>query len=341
MGGAKIELIFADHQSKPELGMALAEKFINDDKVVAMMGTFNSAVANTVSPICERRKVPMTAASTATSLTQRGFKYFFRVTANAEQSIEPMLEFIDWYYKKHNLKMKGIGNFIEDGAAGVDNAKMFSKLGKKKGWKTIFNVSYNVRTIDLTSEVQKAKAADPDVLFQVPLTSDGILQIKTMKKFNWLPKIMLYAGGGNDDQKFQEALGSDADYITERIVWTLDSTERKPVIGKVNAAFKKFSGQDMDPNNARYITQLQVIADALNRAKSTDSEILRESLEKTNIAEEDLIMMHGVKFDPKTHDNVLAICLTGQRKDGRTHVVWPKKFATMEYIYPMVPWSQR
>jgi branched-chain amino acid transport system substrate-binding protein len=341
LGGAKLEIIFADHQGKPEVGMAEAERMINEHKVVAMLGAYMSGVMNTISPVCERRRVPHLTESTATSLSQRGFKYFFRITANAAQGIDPLMDFIEEYYKNNNLKMKGVGLMMEDTASGVDNGKMYVKIAENKGWKVISNVPYSHATMDLTSEVQKVIAADPDVLFQMPYPSDGILQMKTLKKFGWLPKIMLYGGGANDDAKFQEALGKDTDFISERVVWSLDIGKRKPVIAELNEAFKKFSGINMDPNSVRYIAQIQVLADALNRAKSTDPEKLREALEATNISEEDLVIMHGVKFDPKTHDNPIAICLVGQRKDGHTHIVWPDKFATMKFVYPMQSWSKR
>lgn len=341
LGGAKIELIFADDQGKPEVGMAEAERLIHQHKVVAVLGAYASGVTNTISPVCERNKIPILTISTATSLSQRGFKYFFRVTANAEQGIVPLLDFLEEYYKKNNLKMRGLGLMMEDTASGVDNGKMFVKIAEQKGWKILCNVFYSHQVMDLTSECQKVIAADPDVLFQMPYTSDGILQMKTLKKLGWLPKIMLYGGGCNDDPKFQEALGKDTDYISERVVWSLDLTKTKTVTGEVNAAYKKFSGADLDPNNVRYITTLQVLADALNRARSTDSEKLRFALEATDIHEKDLIIMHGVKFDPNTHDNTQVISGVGQRKDGYTHIVWPEKFATMKYVYPIPPWSKR
>ena len=341
LGGAKIELIFADDQGKPEIGMAEAERLINQQKVVAILGSYASGVTNTISPVCERNKIPILTISTATSLSQRGFKYFFRVTANAEQGIEPLMDFIEEYYKKNNLKMKGVGLMMEDTTSGVDNGKMFVNISEKKGWKILCNVSYGHATMDLTSECQKVIAADPDVLFQMPYTSDGILQVKTLKKFGWLPKIMLYGGGANDDPKFHEALGKDTDYISERIVWSLDLTKTKKVTAEVNTAYKKFSGVDLDPNNVRYITTLQVLAEALNRAKSTDSEKLRAALETADIPEGDLVLMHGVKFNPKTHDNLRVISGVGQRKDGYIYTIWPEKFATMKYVYPMTPWSKR
>src|ERR1700759_1576267 len=69
LGGAKVKLVFADHQADPQKGRAEAERLITQEKVSAIVGTYQSAVAVTVSQICERYQIPFcTAANSATSL---------------------------------------------------------------------------------------------------------------------------------------------------------------------------------------------------------------------------------------------------------------------------------
>ena len=81
MGGAKIELIFKDHEGNPTLGADLAKKLILDDKVVGILGCYHSAVTKTVSAVCEQYGVPMiNDSSTSPDLTERGFKWFWRTT---------------------------------------------------------------------------------------------------------------------------------------------------------------------------------------------------------------------------------------------------------------------
>jgi branched-chain amino acid transport system substrate-binding protein len=58
MGGAKIQLIFKDHQGNPQLGADLAKQLIKDDKVVGILGCYHSSVTKTVSAVCERYGVP-------------------------------------------------------------------------------------------------------------------------------------------------------------------------------------------------------------------------------------------------------------------------------------------
>ena len=87
---AKIELITADHQANPEIGAAEAERMISQRKVVALIGTFLSSVASTVSTVAERNEIPfMTGDSEATPLTERGYKWLFRTTPTSrDQAVQ-------------------------------------------------------------------------------------------------------------------------------------------------------------------------------------------------------------------------------------------------------------
>ncbi|MDD5009187.1 MAG: ABC transporter substrate-binding protein, partial [Syntrophorhabdaceae bacterium] len=81
LGGAKIVLIFKDHRGEPDRGADLAKSLILDDKVVGLMGAYNSAVTKTVSAVAERYGIPMiNDSSTSPDLTERGFKWFWRTT---------------------------------------------------------------------------------------------------------------------------------------------------------------------------------------------------------------------------------------------------------------------
>jgi len=81
LDGAKIELIFKDHEGNPTLGADLAKKLILDDKVDGLLGCYHSSVTKTVSAVAEQYGVPMiNGSSTSPALTKRGFKWFWRTT---------------------------------------------------------------------------------------------------------------------------------------------------------------------------------------------------------------------------------------------------------------------
>src|SRR4051794_4196343 len=76
LGGAKIELISADHQGNPSVGQNQTLRLISQDKVVAMLGAYHSSVALTSTAAAERQGIPfLVADSVALNITQRGFKW--------------------------------------------------------------------------------------------------------------------------------------------------------------------------------------------------------------------------------------------------------------------------
>ena len=81
LGGAKIQLIFADNQGTPAAGQNQALRLISEEKVAAIIGAYQSGITVTASAIAERHGIPfLTAESVAANLTERGFKWFFRTT---------------------------------------------------------------------------------------------------------------------------------------------------------------------------------------------------------------------------------------------------------------------
>ena len=96
LGGAKVRLIFADHQSDPQKGRAEAERLITQENVCAIIGTYQSAVAVTVSQTCERYQIPFVSAENSSpSLHRRGLKYFFRPAPHDVMFSAAMFDFFD------------------------------------------------------------------------------------------------------------------------------------------------------------------------------------------------------------------------------------------------------
>ena len=80
LGGAKVEVVFADNQGSPATGQNQTLRLITQDKVVAMLGAYHSSVALTSTAAAERQGIPfLVADSVALNITQRGFKWTFRV----------------------------------------------------------------------------------------------------------------------------------------------------------------------------------------------------------------------------------------------------------------------
>jgi len=84
-----------------------------------------------------------------------------------------------------------------------------------------------------------------------------------------------------------------------------------------------------------------VLADAINRAGSTDPEAIRKALAATDLPAKSLIMpWKGVKFDA-SGQNMLGQGILVQIVDGKYHTVWPFDMASRDVVWPMPKWDQR
>src|ERR1043166_2332993 len=79
LGGARVELINADHQGNPQVGQSQTLRLIQQEKVAAVLGAYHSSVALAATAVAERYGMPfLVSDSVALNITQRGFKWIFR-----------------------------------------------------------------------------------------------------------------------------------------------------------------------------------------------------------------------------------------------------------------------
>ena len=131
LGGAKVRLVFADHQADPQKGRAEAERLITQEKVCAVVGTYQSSVAVTVSQICERYQIPfLSADNSSPSLHRRGLKFYFRAAPHDEMFSTAMFDFFD-AMKKKGTKIDTLALFHEDTIFGTDSSNAQLKLAKR------------------------------------------------------------------------------------------------------------------------------------------------------------------------------------------------------------------
>jgi branched-chain amino acid transport system substrate-binding protein len=340
--GAKIKLVFADHQGSPQVGATEAERLITQEKVVALIGAYQSNVTATASQVAERYKVPfLNPESSSSSLTQRGFKYFFRVTSHDDLFINNFYQFYKDLEEKKGIKVKQLSTFNENTLWGNESTKLETKLAKEKGYNIAQAISYPAKSTQLTSEVQLMKAANPQVVMQSSYLGDAILSMKAYKELGFSPDMIMANDGGFIDTEFIHSLGKDADYIITRDVWSLDLAKGKPLIKDVNDLFNSRYKTNFTGNSSRTFTGMMTLADAINRAGSTDAESIRKALAETNIPGDKLIMpWKGVKFDEKGQ-NIYASGILLQIIGGQYYTVWPFEIATRDLVWPMPKWSQR
>jgi branched-chain amino acid transport system substrate-binding protein len=335
LGGAKIRLVFADHQADPQKGRAEAERLITQEKVCAIIGSYQSAVAVTISQICERYQIPFISADNSSpSLHRRGLKFYFRASPHDEMFSGAMFDFFD-AMKKKGTKIETLSLFHEDTIFGTDSGNAQAKLAGERSYKVLADIKYRANSPSLSAEVQQLKAANADVLMPSSYTTDGILLIKTMAELGYKANAIVAQDAGFSEKALYDAVGDKLEGVISRGSFSLDLAAKRPMVGAINALFKEKSGKDLNDFSSRQFMALIVLAEAINRAKSTDGDQIREALVATDIPGDQTIMpWKRVKFDEMGQNNDADPVLL-QYVGGKFVTIAPPQAAVAEAIWPM------
>ena len=335
LGGAKLRVVAADHQGDPQKGRAEAERLITQEKVAAIVGTYQSAVAVTVSETCERYEIPfLSADNSSPSLHRRGLKFYFRAAAHDEMFSTAMFDFFD-ALKKKGQKIETLSLFHEDTIFGTDSANAQLKLANDRGYKVVANIKYRANSPSLTAEVQQLKAADADVLMPSSYTTDSILLVKTMSELGYKPKSIVAQDAGFSEKALYDAVGDKLEGAISRGSFSLDLAAKRSSVGKINELYKARSGKDFNDLTSREFMGLLLLADAIDRAKSTDGEKIRAALAATDLPGERTIMpWKRIKFDENGQNNDADPVLL-QWRGGKFVTIFPAQAAIAEAIWPM------
>src|SRR3982751_1967351 len=339
LGGAKVEVVFADNQGSPATGQNQALRLITEEKVVALTGAYQSGVTLTASAIAEKYGIPfVNGESVAANLTERGFKWFFRTTPVAGDFARIYLDFLK-EMKAGGQKVDNIALVHENTEYGKSVATVITDLFKENGLPIAQDIAYSANTTDVQSQVLQLKDKKPDVVIMISYTSDAILSAKTFRALDCRPPMMIADNAGYSDPSTLKAVGKQIQGIFNRSSFAIGPPGSPTYL--INELYKKKSGgDDMDDTVARQMQGFFVLIDAIDRAGSTEPAKIQAALKATDLKPDQLIMGYkGVKFDDKGQ-NILAAGLVIQLQDGENYVaVWPKDQAKTAPVMPYKGWQ--
>ncbi len=352
MGGAKIKLIFKDHQGNPTLGADLAKKLILDDKVDGILGCYHSSVTKTVSAVCEQYGIPMiNGTSTSPALTKRGFKWFWRTTPHDKWFTKDLFELLKGLTEGKVRGVKAVpkkeiinlASACEKTEWGSHVSGIIESFAKEYGFKLKKSLLYAAKSPDLSSEVRSLKAVRPDAMLFASYTSDAILMVKTLKAQKAAPKIIWGQDAGFEKPEFRSTLRDSIVGILTRTVFLPKVAQIKKVAGQVNALYKKNTGNDLGGASARAFTGLQTWVHVLEKAGSTTPADIQKAANALKIPGKELVVpWAGIQFvasGDEIGQNVLGSGLIGQYqkdKDGNLvlEIIYPFDVATADMIFP-------
>ena len=337
VNGKKIELLFEDDTGKPDVGRSGVEKLISREKVSVITGGYSSSVTAAATPVAQQFKVPFVVCTgSADDITEKGYDYVFRINPAASeypQSVETFL-------KEVANDVKTVALLYENSAFGQSSSKSFEEDAKRLGLKILVKEGYQAGAIDFKPILTKVKAANPDMIYMVSYVMDASLLMRQSKELRINPKMFVGGGAGFTLPEFAKSAGDASDGVFSATLWieTLPFPGAKEYFDK----YKKKYGDETEYHGAEAYAAMQVVADALRRAKASsvpDPKAVRDALAAT-----DMKTVFGpvkfISYGKKTQQNKLDTYMVQWQK-GTLEAVWPKSVATKKYIYPTPPWDKR
>jgi branched-chain amino acid transport system substrate-binding protein len=324
--GRPIQFVIHDDGSDGKTAIRLYEKLITEDKVDAVMGPYGSPVTDVVADVTERHRKLMVAPTAGTaSIWTKGQRYLVMVLSPLEASTEGTIDLA----ARNGLKTIG----LIDALARPAIVKGALELAAKKGLEVVIHETYPPGTTDFSAILTKVKAAKPDVLVAGAPPSDAIAITRQMRELD--VNVKMYGatpGGGLPD--FHKALGKTAEFVYAGSYWE----PGLPYPGNrefVEAYQKEFTRAPSFYSAASY-AGCQLLADAVRRAGSLDSDKLREELLKVKTK-----TLFGDFAVDERGFQVGHKAVTVQWQDGTSVLVWPDEVATGKPRFPTPPWSGR
>ncbi len=235
LGGAKLELVFADHQGNPSVAQQQALRLINEERVHVLFGAYHSSCSLTATAVAERYGIPfMVGESAALNITGRGFKWIFRGTPIASDYAATYMRFFD-DMRKEGKKIDAIAVVNENTDYGTSVADEIEAAARKANIPVAMRIPYGANSADVSAQVLQLKERRPDVVIFISYTPDAILYIKTMKNLDYLPPMVIGDDTGFSDPSFITAIADIAQGAMNRSAWDRCTRSRPAAISTTPA----------------------------------------------------------------------------------------------------------
>ena len=208
--GKQIEAVVADNKSEPAEAANAITKLINQDKVVAVTGTFSSSNAIAAASVAEAAKVPYLAAGatnpkvTVDEKSGKVFDYVFRVCF-----IDPFQGTVAANFATDNLKLTKAVILVDnssDYSKGL--ADFFKKAFTAKNGQILGEEAYLQKDQDFKTILTKIKALNPEIIYVPGYYEEVGKIVKQAREIDL--KCVIMGGDGWDSPKLGEIAGADA-----------------------------------------------------------------------------------------------------------------------------------
>ena len=329
MGGAKIETLLGDAQSRPEAGSAEVEK-MNEAGVAAVVGAYGSAICLATTQTAAKYGLPhVVDIGVADQIVERGLKNTFRFGPGYRTCAQVGVSNLHVLNTAAGKPAKTVMIIHEESLFGSGTAQLLAKELPGFGYEVKEVVKHANPTRDFNNIVLRMKSINPDIVIPANYYNEYALLVRTMQQQKVVPKaIYSVLGGAASSYKFVKEYPDAANGIIDCNHWFNPKDKRAVALRKRAEAKGLFFTYEI----FNTYTAVMLLADALERAKSADRAAITAALSASTFS--DHFMPYGpTKF--VNGQNQGAQPLMTQVLGGDIKVIVPREFRQAEPVFPL------
>lgn len=336
LGGRKIEALFYDNQSSSDMARQVAERILAEHPdMIAVHGASASAFVLPMLATFEKSGVPFLTAQTSQTITSQGYEYVFAFAAQSPQFAASQVAMLEWLNKTYGLNITKVGLIYEDSEWGLTNSQAARNEIKKSDTLTLaYDQKYQASSSDLSPIIVGLMNAGCEAVFPTSYTQDAKLIFNTMVQYKYSP-LIVGGGAGFLYPIFAEDLGPLVNGVLSVSSHNYDakSIRNNKEFAMVGEEYEAKNKEIMPEQGVSAFNAVYIVAQALEKAGSTDREKLRDAIRELTITS--LTPGGTLKFNETGwNENSVAVMIQWQKdKDGkyRPHSVFPPEEATVEF----------
>jgi branched-chain amino acid transport system substrate-binding protein len=319
--GKKIQLIERDDEAKNERGVQIAQELINKEHVVATLGYINTGVAQASERFYEEAKIPvMNNVATGSILTKQFLppefpnNYVFR-TAAPDNIQAPMI--VEEAVTRRGFKKVAIlADSTNYGQLGLSD---LTKALSAKNMSPVAVEKFNIKDIDMTAQLLKAKEAGAEVILTYGIGPELAQIANGMTKLGW--KVPMIGSWTLSMANFIDNAGQGGQgaRMPQTFIQEPNTQKRKAFIDAYLKTFKPKNNRiDSPVSAAQAYDSVYILAAAIKQAESTDGEKIRAALENLQTKVEGVVTTYEHPYTKDDHEAITAnIPVFGEVKNGR------------------------
>lgn len=329
LGGAKLEALLGDAQSTPAAGTAEIEK-MNEAGVSAVVGAYASAICLATTQAAAKYNLPhVVDVGVADQIVERGLKNTFRFSPGYKKCADIALANLHVLNTAAGKPAKTVMIIHEESLFGTGTANLLARELPGYGYEVKEVVKHANPTRDFNNIVLRMKALNPDIVIPANYYNEYALLVRTMQQQKVTPKaIYSVLGGAASSYKFVKEFPQAADGIIDCNHWFNPRDKRSFELKKRVEAKNLFYSYEVFLT----YTAMRLLADALERAKSTDRAAIINALETSTFSD------HFLPYGPTKFvngQNMGAQPLMTQVLGNDIKVIVPREYRQAEPVFPL------